>query len=108
LACGGTGRLAATSRPDGPIDFHRLAERLKLAAEPTRPSLLLLLAEGEWSFGTIAQEFPITQVAVSQHMAQLQLAGLVESRRVGKQRVYTLTAEGRDLLRIVEAMTGGK
>jgi DNA-binding transcriptional ArsR family regulator len=67
-------------------------------ADPTRRSILEDLASGERDAGTIASGFPISQPAVSQHLAVLRDAGLVAVRREGTRRVYRLDDGGLEPL----------
>lgn len=62
-------------------------------ADPTRRDLLLRLRGGERSTSELAQPFPVTRSAVSQHLGILLEAGLVERRRSGRHRLYSLRAE---------------
>ena len=77
-------------------------------ADPTRWRVLTLLAErGEATATTLAGEMPVSRVAVIQHLSVLDRAGLVESRRKGREVRYTvrpdrLTATARQL----DAMAG--
>lgn len=56
--------------------------------EPTRLEILRMVWSQELSAGSIAQRFPTTFGAVSQHLARLRDAGLVVQRRDGKRRLY--------------------
>jgi DNA-binding transcriptional ArsR family regulator len=72
-------------------------------AEPTRRRLLdILLTRGEATATSLADELPVTRQAVAKHLAVLDRAGLVESRRQGREVRYTvrpdrLTATARRL-----------
>lgn len=65
-------------------------------AQPTRREILRLLADGELSAGSIASRFDITQPAISQHLKVLRQSGLVDERREGTRRLYSIRAEGLD------------
>jgi DNA-binding transcriptional ArsR family regulator len=62
--------------------------------DPVRRRILELLAEGEHASGevveVIAEEFGITQAAVSQHLKVLRDSGFATVRPEGTRRVYTL------------------
>ena len=61
--------------------------------DPTRRALLLRLAgEGETSVTELLKPFAISQPAVSKHLRILREAGLVRSRKVGRQRLYEIEA----------------
>ena len=72
-------------------------------ADPTRWRVLTLLAErGEATATTLAGHMPVSRVAVIKHLAVLDRAGLVQSRRAGREVRYTvrpdrLTATARQL-----------
>ena len=56
---------------------------LRALADPTRRTMLRLVRSEELAAGQIAEHFPMTQQAVSQHLQVLHRAGLVEERREG-------------------------
>ena len=78
------------------------ADRARALSDPTRLTLAAALREGEelcvcdlsWIAGR-------SQNLVSHHMRVLRSHGLVRSRRDGKLVMYSLTGEGRSLLRSV-------
>ncbi len=62
-------------------------------ADPTRRALLLRLAqEGERNVTELLEPFSISQPAVSKHLRILREAGLVRSRREGRERFYEIEA----------------
>jgi DNA-binding transcriptional ArsR family regulator len=67
---------------------------LKAIAEPHRRTILELVSDAELSAGEIASHFELTRPAVSQHLAVLKEAGLVNERRNGTRRLYTARPEG--------------
>ena len=67
---------------------------LKALGEPRRLAILELLREGPRSVGEIADRVDVTQQAVSQHLAVLDRAGLVEARREGTRSVYAVRPSG--------------
>lgn len=62
----------------------------RAVADPTRREILDRLAGGEVNMMRLAELFKISAPAVSQHLKILRDAGLVEERREGRMRVYTL------------------
>lgn len=52
----------------------------------------MLLRLGERTASELAEPFPVTRSAVSQHLGILLDAGLVERRREGRHRLYSLCA----------------
>jgi DNA-binding transcriptional ArsR family regulator len=67
---------------------------LKALAEPRRRRILMLVRDGELTAGEIASHFEISRPAVSQHLAVLREAGLVDERRNGTRRLYRARPEG--------------
>jgi DNA-binding transcriptional ArsR family regulator len=63
-------------------------------AEPRRRQILVLVGEGELSAGEIASHFDVSRPAVSQHIATLREAGLLDERREGTRRLYRVRPEG--------------
>lgn len=61
-------------------------------ADPTRRSLLQLLAEAdkEMSIATITEHFPISRTGINKHLLVLYEAGLVSSRKVGRETRYKI------------------
>jgi DNA-binding transcriptional ArsR family regulator len=65
--------------------------------EPSRRRLLdLLLARGEATATTLAEDSPLTRQAVSKHLAVLDRAGLVESHKQGREVRYSVRPERLD------------
>lgn len=74
-------------------------------ADPTRRAILERIRARPRSVGEIADSLPVSQPAVSQHLAVLRGAGLVAGRREGRRSVYRLRPEGLEPLRVyVESM----
>lgn len=55
-------------------------------ADPTRREILARLAEGEATVNELAEPFPITVQAVSQHLKVLERAGLITRGRAAQLR----------------------
>jgi DNA-binding transcriptional ArsR family regulator len=66
------------------------ADVFAAVASPIRRSLLALLRGGETPATDLAEQFDLTQPAISQQLKVLKEAGLVGERRVGRQRLYHL------------------
>jgi DNA-binding transcriptional ArsR family regulator len=59
---------------------------MSAVADPTRRQLLdVLLDEGEGTATTLASKVPVSRQAVSKHLIVLDEAGLVRSRKEGKE-----------------------
>jgi DNA-binding transcriptional ArsR family regulator len=76
---------------------------LKALADPHRRHMLKLVQTGEMAAGQIATHFEMTQQAVSLHLKTLERAGLLNERRDGTRRMYSLRPEGLDTVRDVLA-----
>jgi DNA-binding transcriptional ArsR family regulator len=62
----------------------------RAVSDPTRRQMLELLGGGERTAAELAAPFDMTQPAVSQHLRVLREAGLVDVRKEGRFRVYSL------------------
>lgn len=80
-----TGATAKTS------DFDAVTRAI---AEPRRRRILDLTRDAELSAGEIASDFEISRPAISQHIAVLRGAGLLDERRDGTRRLYRARPEG--------------
>lgn len=67
------------------------AEVLKTLASPNRLQILHRLADGPREVGGLADELGLSQPNVSQHLAVMRAAGIVEVERVGREARYRLT-----------------
>ena len=65
-------------------------EVFEALAHPTRREILRLLRGGEMTAGDLAARFDVSKPSVSHHFAVLAQAGLIGSRRQGKQIYYFL------------------
>ncbi|MET8795525.1 metalloregulator ArsR/SmtB family transcription factor [Nocardia sp. NPDC004568] len=62
---------------------------LRMLSDPTRLRLLWLLSgDDELDVGSLAARVSLARPAVSQHLAKLELAGLVVRRRAGRRMLY--------------------
>lgn len=84
------------------------AEKIKVFAQPQRLMILSCLLRGERNVGEIATATGIGQPALSQQLAELRRADLVQTRKEAKQVWYRLADEAVALcIRHIEAMFGG-
>ncbi len=67
------------------------AEVLKTLANSRRLAILHRLAQGPCEVGRLAEDLDLTQPNVSQHLAVLRSAGIVEADRDGREVRYRLT-----------------
>jgi DNA-binding transcriptional ArsR family regulator len=75
-------------------------EPLSVVAEPRRQEILQLIWDRELSAGEIADRVPVSFAAVSQHLAKLRAAGLVDVRKEGRYRYYRARKADFGTLRI--------
>jgi DNA-binding transcriptional ArsR family regulator len=69
-------------------------EVFEAIAAPKRRDILRLLGDGELSAGDIASRFDVTAPAISQHLKVLKDVGLVNERRDGTRRLYSVRPAG--------------
>jgi len=67
---------------------------LTALADPTRRTLFEKLRNGSCSVGELTKVVSVSQPAVSQHLRILKEARLVQMRKAGNQRIYSLNPEG--------------
>jgi DNA-binding transcriptional ArsR family regulator len=67
------------------------AEVLRTLASPRRLEILHRLTDGPCEVRRLAEDIGATQPNVSQHLAVLRTAGIVEAERVGREVRYRLT-----------------
>ena len=68
-------------------------------SDPTRLAILRSLASRPLPVSELAEAFPISRPAISQHLRILSDAGLVSARRQGTQRIYAVDPAGLKLLK---------
>ena len=78
---------------------------LQVIGDATRREILRLVWDGEQSAGEIADRFPISFGAVSQHLGVLRAAGFVTMRPEGNRRYYRADRRALGpLTQVLEAM----
>jgi DNA-binding transcriptional ArsR family regulator len=70
------------------------ADIFKALADPNRRAMLERLAAGELNATVLRQGFDISQPALSQHLAVLRAAGLINERREGRHVHYAVNPDG--------------
>jgi len=77
---------------------------LKAIADPRRQEILRLVWNQERAAGDIATHFDVSRPAISKHLRVLKEAGLVQERRNGTQRLYSVRTESLlDLRRFLDS-----
>lgn len=79
-----------------------VAGLLALMGNPKRLLILCRLAEAEMSVGVLAGAVGLSPSALSQHLARLRAAGVVDTRRDGQTIHYRLASE--EVRRIMAAL----
>lgn len=102
----GTSAARAQQAPPSAEEMGRQAEQaanfLKLMANAHRLMVLCRLLEGEMSVSRLNEHLPISQSALSQHLALLRNSGLVRTRREGQSIYYRIAEPGVES--IIEAL----
>lgn len=84
------------------MNFEKTATLLKAMANIKRLEILIYLRHSELSVGTLQQKLKLSQSALSQHLAVLRAAEIVQTRRNKQQIFYRLQSERtRQMLNIL-------
>ncbi len=78
------------------------ADLLKKMSNPHRLMILCTLASGELSVTALNQKVPLSQSALSQHLASLRKAKLVQTRKDGQTVYYQL--QGDSATRVIAVL----
>jgi DNA-binding transcriptional ArsR family regulator len=73
--------------------------QLDALGDPTRRAILARLSSGPLPVGQLAENFPISRPAISQHLKVLKQARLVTDTANGNRRLYQLDPAGFDTAR---------
>jgi DNA-binding transcriptional ArsR family regulator len=82
-------RRVAANLQDSAADAARL---LRALSNENRQMLLCILFEGEKTVGELNARVPLSQSALSQHLAVLREEGMVSARRAGQKVHYGLAS----------------
>ena len=96
--------------PDDQVDLA--VEVFRMLADSTRVKLLWLLLDEESSVNDLAAAAGKSRTGVSQHLAKLRMARLVQTRRQGNQVIYRVESDHvrqlvRDAVHHAEHAGGG-
>ena len=75
------------------MKIYECIHALKALGEETRIRIVQMLLEQERSVNEIAETLGITQYNVSKHLRVLREAGLLEIKKDGQQRFYSLAED---------------
>jgi ArsR family transcriptional regulator, virulence genes transcriptional regulator len=81
---------------------NEAADFLKQLANPNRLMVLCALSEGELSVGELNDKVDLSQSALSQHLAGLREANLVNTRRDGQTIYYSL--QGKQAVQVIKVL----
>ena len=83
-----------------------MADRLKLIANPTRFCIVLLLMEKERNVSELTDLLEVQQPHISQSLRILEHAGILKSKRAGKNVFYSIKSEKtkRLIMTIIDCM----
>jgi DNA-binding transcriptional ArsR family regulator len=76
-----------------PEELRELRAFHKALADVNRLRIVRRLADGEASVAELIAHVGLSQPLVSHHLKRLRVAGLIETRRVGRETVCTLRPE---------------
>ena len=76
-----------------PEELREAAVVHKALSDPTRLRMLQRLTEGEGTVSELIDLVDLSQPLVSWHLRRLRMAGLVETRRSGREVICTLSRE---------------
>ena len=85
-----------------------MSEVLNALGDPTRRHIVESLARHEASATQLASELPVTRQAVAKHLNTLREAGLVDSRRAGRETLYHLNPDPLDAAAAWIVRVGGE
>ncbi|HYI23560.1 MAG TPA: metalloregulator ArsR/SmtB family transcription factor [Candidatus Limnocylindrales bacterium] len=86
--------IAAIAAP--PDELRAMAAYYKALADPTRLRMLQRLGEGQATVTELIEHVDLSQPLVSWHLHRLKAAGLVETRRSGREVICTMSREALD------------
>jgi ArsR family transcriptional regulator len=83
--------IAAIASP--PEELRAVAAYHKALSDPTRLRLMQRLAQGPATVTELTSHVDLSQPLVSFHLHRLKAAGVVETRRAGREVICTLSLE---------------
>ena len=92
--------IAAITAP--PEELRAVATYHKALADPTRLRLLQRLADRPATVTDLIAHVDLSQPLVSWHLRRLKAAGVVETRRAGREVICTISREALDYFRARE------
>ena len=80
-------------------NIRELAATFRLLGDPTRLSIMVLLAEEETNVSDLCKKLRLPQPTVSHHLGLLRSGNLVVGRRAGKEVYYSQATGARAALK---------
>jgi len=71
-------------------ELRDIVDVCRMLGDPTRVSIVTLVAKGPRSVGELCDKLKLRQPTVSHHLALLRMSRLVERQRKGKKQIYSL------------------
>jgi DNA-binding transcriptional ArsR family regulator len=78
----------ASQEQPTPAQVNAAVDAFRMLSDATRLRLMWLLSSGELDVNSLAEAIGVPRPSVSQHLAKLRLAGLVDTRRDGRRVLY--------------------
>ena len=85
-----------------PEELRAVASYHKALADPTRLKLLQRLAHQPATVTELIEHVDLSQPLVSWHLRRLRAAGVIETRRTGREVICTLSRDALDYFRARE------
>jgi DNA-binding transcriptional ArsR family regulator len=86
-------RSTIATLTDPPADLKAMAVVHKALADPTRLRIIQRLAQGDGTVSDLMRHVDLSQPLVSWHLRRLRVAGLVVTRRSGRETICSLGHE---------------
>jgi len=87
------------------INASQAANLLKVLANKNRLMIVCTLLEGELSVGELNAKVPLSQSALSQHLANLREAGLVSTRKEAQTVYYQVYGDAaRQVIEVLQTI----
>lgn len=82
-----SGATQAQQQPT-PTQVNSAVDAFRMLSDATRLRLMWQLSAGELDVNSLSEAVGVARPSVSQHLAKLRLAGLVDTRRDGRRVLY--------------------
>lgn len=89
-------------------DYKKISAFFKVLGNPTRLKILMEIMESEKCVGDVENVVQVSQANISQHLAVLKECGIVECRKDGNMRCYSLRQPAlvKNILNLLEGGSG--